>query len=73
MGACMNREKKVPEYQQAAKPQWNTRRNKNVSIWHENISNFRLIPCPRRPHMTRRKHRQMTHLIQVQGKNQPSI
>ena len=68
----MNKQKKVPEYQQAEKPQWNTRRNKNVSIQHENISRVCLIPRPHRPQMTCRKHHRTNHLIQVQGKNQPS-
>ena len=52
--------------------QWNTQRIKNVSIQHRNISNFRLIPRPNCPHMTRLKHSHMTHIIQVQGKNQPN-
>ena len=72
MDACINKEQQVPEDQQAAKPQWNTQRNKHVSIWHENIMKFRLIPCPRHPQTTRRKHFRMTHLIQVHGKNQPN-
>ena len=53
MGACVNKEQQVPEYQQPAKPQRNTRSNKNVSIRHENISKFRLIPHPHRHQMTR--------------------
>ena len=72
MDACINKEQHVPEDQQDAKLQWNTQRNNNVSIRHTNISKFRLIPCPHRHQMTRRKHRRMTHLIQVQVKNQPS-
>ena len=40
MDACMNKEQPVPEYQQAEKPQWNTRRNKNMSVRHKNISKF---------------------------------
>ena len=67
----MNKEQQVPEDQQYVKPQWNTQRNKNVSIRHENTSKFRLIPHPHRHQMARRKNRWMTHLIQVQGKNQP--
>ena len=47
-------------------------RNKNVSIQNKVISNFRLIPRPSRPHLTRWKHGWMTHLIQAQGKNQPN-
>ena len=72
MYACMNKEQQVPEYQQAAKPQWNTRRKNNVSIRHENISKFRLIPRPHSHQMTLWKHHWMNHLIQVQSKNQPS-
>ena len=45
MDTCMNKEKQVPEDQQDAKPQWNTQSNKNVSIQHDNIFKFRLIPC----------------------------
>ena len=70
MGDCMNEEQQFPEDKQAAKPQWNTLRNKNVSIRHDNTSKFRLIPCPLFHQITRWKHRRMTHLIQVQGKNQ---
>ena len=68
----MNKEQQVPEYQQATNPQWNTRRNKNVSISQENISNFRLVPRPYCHQIICWKHRQMTHLIQVQVKNQTS-
>ena len=50
--------------------QWNTQSNKNMSLRHRNIRNFCLIPCPHRPQMNRWKHCQMTHLIQVQSKNQ---
>ena len=70
MDSCMNKKEQVSEYQQAAKPQCNTRRNKNVSIRHDNILKFRLIPNPLLHQMTLWKHRQMTHLIQVQDKNQ---
>ena len=63
MGACMNKYQQVPEYQQASKQQWSTQRNKNVSIWHDNLSKFCLIPRPIRHQMTRWKHRRMTHLI----------
>ena len=66
----MNKNQPVSEDQQAAKPQRNTRRNNNVSIRHDNISKFRLFPRPLRHQMTRWKHRRMTHMIQVQGKNQ---
>ena len=66
----MNKEQQVPEYQQAEKPQRNTQRKKYVSIRQENISKFRLIPCPLRHQINRWKHLRMTHLIQVQGKNQ---
>ena len=69
MYACMKKEQQVPEYQQDAEPQWNTQRNKNVSIRHDNISKLRLIPRPLSHQMTRRKYRRMTRLIQVQGKN----
>ena len=72
MDAYMNKDQQVPKDQQAAKPQWNMQKNNNVSIRHENISKFCLIPCPNCHHMTCQKHRQITHLIQVQGKNQPS-
>ena len=41
--ACMNKEKQVPEYQQAVKPQWNMQRNKNVYIRHKNITEVCLI------------------------------
>ena len=68
----MNKKQQVPEYQQAANPKCNTQSNRNVSILHNNISKFRLIPRPLRHQMTRWKHRRMTHLIQVQGKNQTS-
>ena len=61
----MNREQQVPEYQQAEKLQWNMQRNKNLSIWHYNISKFCMIPHPLRHQMTRWKHRRMTHMIQV--------
>ena len=70
MDACTNKNQQFTEYEQTAKPQWNTRRNKNVSIHHENISKICLIPCPLHHQTTRWKHRLMTHLIQVQGKNQ---
>ena len=72
MDACMNKEQQFPEDQQAAKPQWNTQRNGNVSIRHDNTSKFRLIPRPLRHQMNCWKHRRMTHLIQVQFKNQTS-
>ena len=72
MDACINKEQQVPEDQQAAKPQWNTQKKNNVSIRHRNILKFRLIPCPRRPQMTCRKHRRTNNLIQVKGKNQPN-
>ena len=36
----MNKKQQVPEDQQAAKPQYNTQKNKNVSIQQDNISNF---------------------------------
>ena len=68
----MNKEQQFPEDQQAENPQWNTQRNKNVSIRHKNISKFRLITRPRSPHMNCCKHRRMTHLIEVQEKNQPN-
>ena len=68
----MNKEQQVPEDQKSANTQCNTQRNKNVSIRHRNILKFRLILRPRCPRITCRKHRQMTHLIQVQGKNQPN-
>ena len=51
-------------------PQWNTQRNKNVSIRNEILSIFCLIP---RPQTTRRKHRWMTDLIQVQDKKTRSM
>ena len=65
----MNNYQQVPEYQQAANPQWNTQRNKNVSIWHESISKLLLIPRPHRHQINCWKHSQMTRLIKVQGKN----
>ena len=69
----MNNEQHVCEYQQAAKPQWNTRRNKNVSIRHENISNFFLIPRPHRHQMTRWKNHRMTHMISYKAKTNQAI
>ena len=63
MDACVNKEQQVPEEQQAENSQWNTQRNKNISIRHRNILKFCLIPCPRHPQMTIRKHRWMTHLV----------
>ena len=72
MDACMNKNQQVPEYQQAAKSQFNMQSNNNVSVRHDNISKFRLIPRPLCHHTTRWKHRRMTNLIQVQGKNQTS-
>ena len=68
----MNKEQQVPEDQQAGNPQCNTLSNKNVSIRHDNISKLCLIPRPHPHQMTNWKRRQMTHLIQVQVKNQPS-
>ena len=68
----MNKDQQVPEDQQAAKPQWNTQINKNVSIRHDNISKYCLIHHPRRHQITSCKYRRMTRLIQVQGKNQTS-
>ena len=68
--ACMNKGQQFPEDQQVAKPQWNTQNNKNVSIRHENISRFFLIPRPHRHQITRQKHHWMAHMIQ--GNNQPS-
>ena len=72
MDTCMNKKQQVPEDQQAAKLQFNTQSNKKFSIRHKNISKFRLISHPHRHQITRRKRRWMTHLIQVQGKNQTS-
>ena len=72
MDACMNKEQQVPEYQQSTNPQCNTQRNKNVSIQHDNILKLRLITCPLRHQVTRSKHCWMTHMMQVQGKNQTS-
>ena len=68
----MNKEQQVPEDQQAVKMQWKTRRNKNISIRHKNISKFYLIPFPHHYQMACWKHRQMNHMIQVQGNNQTS-
>ena len=68
----MNKKQQVPEYQQAAKLQFNTQSNKKFSIRHKNILKFRLIPCPLCHLTIRWKHRQMNHLIQVKGKNQTS-
>ena len=72
MDAYMNKKQQVPEYQQSTKPQRNMQRNKNMSILYGNISKFRLIPSRICHQMTRWKHHQMTHLIQVQSKNQTS-
>ena len=72
MEACMNKDQQVPEDQQAAKLQWNTQRNKNMSIRHINILKFRLIHRPHCSQTTRQKHCQMTYLIPVQGKDQPN-
>ena len=44
----------------------------HVHTARDNISKFRLIPCPLCHQTTRWKHRRMTHLIQVQGKKQTS-
>ena len=68
----MNKEQQITEDQQAENPQWNTQRKNNVSIRHEIISIFCMIPRPHFPHMTRQKHRWMNNMIQVQGKNQPN-
>ena len=69
----MYTEQKVPEDKKVQNLQWNTQRNKNVSIRHRNILNFFLIHRPHRPQMTHWKHFWMTHLIQAQGKtNQTS-
>ena len=49
-------------------------KEKNVPIWHRNLLKFCQIPRPHPPYMTRQKHRQMTHIIQVKGKiNQTSV
>ena len=72
MDACMNMGQQVTEYQQAANMQWNMQRNKKVSIRHKNISKFCLITRPLCHKMTRWKHRWMTHMIEIQGKNQTS-
>ena len=53
-------------------PQWNTQKNKKVSIRHKDVLKFRLIPHPHCPKMTCRKHHWTTNLIQVQGKRQPN-
>ena len=66
----MNKDQKVPEYQQAAKSVMEHAKVNNVSIRNIDILKFRLIPRPRRPQMTRQKHHRKNNLIQVQGKNQ---
>ena len=68
MDACMNKKQQVPEYQQSTKPQCNMHRNENVPILYGNISKFCLIPSRICHQMTRWKHHQMNHLIQVQVK-----
>ena len=47
------------------------REKERVRMTQKYIGIF-LIPRPHRPQMTRWKHRLMTNLIQVQGKNQPN-
>ena len=69
MDACMNKEKQVTEYQQAAKAATEYTKEKKAYTRHRNILKFCLIPCPHSPQMTCNKHRWMNHLIQVQGKN----
>ena len=45
----------------------------HVHTARDNISKFRLIPCPLCHQTTRWKHRRMTHLIQVQGKTKQAL
>ena len=46
MYACMKKEQQVPEDEEPANPQGNTRSNKNMSVWHSNIPKICLIPQP---------------------------
>ena len=73
MDACMNWNQQIPEYKKIAKPQCNMQRNKNVSIRHNNISKFCLIPCPLPLQMTRWKHCQMTHIVNAQRKTKQAL
>ena len=64
----MNKELQFSEDQQAMEHA----KEKNLSILHKMISIFCLIPRTPRPQMNCPKNRRMTHMIQVQGKNQPN-
>ena len=68
----MNKAQQITEDQQAENPQWNTQMNKNVYIGYGIISIFSLILCPHCTWITCWKHCRMTHLIQVQEKNEPN-
>ena len=65
----MNKEQQYPEDQQTEKSTMeNTKEQERVHTEQKYIDFF-LIICPHRHHTTRWKHRLMTHLILLQGKN----
>ena len=73
MDAYMNKGGGKLKINKLQNPQCNTQRTKNLSIRHKIRSVFFLILYPPRPQMNCQKRCQMTHMIQVQGKNQPNL